>query len=529
MHPTISLCYNSLLGGKVLALPLILEDPTSPVRVSGIFQEVEQSVSIKSQLIKIAGEKGIIDDQAKMKAFNASNSLDPARAPNYVVRVKSAKEAKQIVDLANKEGIPVIPSSSGTHFNGNVIANQGGIVVDLSGMKKIVEFDERNRKVMIEPGVTWKELGAKLKKKQAMTMNPLLPNARSAVVTACLERQPALNPQFEYGEPMSSMEMIWPTGELFRTGTASSIGFPKNFADGGYPYGPGPIDPIRLLQGAQGTMGIVTWANIKTEYLPPVNKSFFIGFDSAETMVEAMYAIQRRRIGHECLALDNLNLATILAKDMSDDFIRLRKALPEWSLLLILGGGRWFPEDKIAYQEETLRELQANIFPDSPLAEVIPGYGSTRTLPDLLRNPWPEEQTYWKWRNRGACQDMFFITTLEKAPMFVDAVREVARLCGFDTANLGIYIQPIENASAAHVEFNFYYNPNNDEEVDITEVAYTMSIEEALKLEAHFSRPYGKIMSDLVYEKAGSYTALLKQTKEMFDPKHIMNPGKLCF
>ena len=79
------------------------------------------------------------------------------------------------------------------------------------------------------------------------------------------------------------------------------------------------------------------------------------------------------------------------------------------------------------------------------------------------------------------------------------------------------------------MEFNFYYNPNSVEEVATAKLAYTVAIEEALKLQAHFSRPYGKIMSDLVYEKAGSYTALLKQTKEMFDPKHIMNPGKLCF
>ncbi|MFO8101587.1 MAG: FAD-binding oxidoreductase [Dehalococcoidia bacterium] len=486
-------------------------------------------MSISSKLVKIAGERGVIEEQAKMKSFNYSCSLDPPRTPNYVVRTKSAEEVRKVIKLANKEGVPVIPSSSAIHFNGNTIANQGGIVIDLSGMKKIIEFDERNRKVMIEPGVTWKELGARLKKKQAMTMNPLLPHARSSVVTACLERQPALNPQFEYGEPISSMEMVWPTGEIFRTGTASSTGYPKNFADGGYPYGPGPIDPIRLLQGAQGTMGIVTWANIKTEFLPPVNKSFFIGFESMNTMVEALYAIQRRRIGHECFALDNLNLATILARDMSDDFPKLRKALPGWSVLLILGGGRWFPEDKIAYQEEALRELQANVFPDSPLEEVIPGYGSTRTLPELLRNPWPEEELYWKWRTRGACQDMFFITVLEKAPLLAAAVSETVEECGFDPHNLGIYIQPIENASAAHMEFNFYYNPNSPEEVATTKFAYAAAIEEALKLEAHFSRPYGKIMSDLVYEKAGSYTALLKQTKEMFDPKHIMNPGKLCF
>ena len=484
-------------------------------------------MSIKEALIQIAGEKSVTDEPAKMKTFIESNCLDPCRAPNYVVRAKNVQEVQRIVQLANEATMPVVPASSGIHFNGNAVTSQGGIIIDLSGMKKIVEFDERNRKVMVEPGVTWKELSTRLKKKQAMTMIPLLPHPRSSVMTACLERQPALNPQFEYGEPISSMEMVWPTGEYFRTGTASSTGYPQNFADGGYPYGPGPIDPIRLLQGAQGTMGIVTWANIKTEYLPPVNKSFFIGFESGEMMVEAMYAIQRRRIGHECLALDRVNLGTILAKDMDSDYFRLQSALPGWAILLILGGGRWFPEEKIAFHEEALRELQANVFPNSPLSEVIPEYGSTRTLPDLLRNPWPEDSTYWKWRLKGACQEMFFVTLLEKAPMFADTLTDIVSDCGFDTTCLGRYIQPIENASAAHVEFDFYYDPDDPEEIAVTEIAYAAAIEAALKLEAHFSRPYGKIMSDLVYEKAGSYTALLKQTKDIFDPNRILNPGKL--
>jgi len=486
-------------------------------------------VNIKEELIKIVGAKGVTDDPSKMKSFTESHSLDPCRAPNFVVRVNNSSEVQRIIQLANEQRIPLIPASSGMHFNGNAVAMQGGIIVDLSGMKKVLEYDERNRKVMIEPGVTWKELAGRLKKKQAMTMIPLLPHARSSVVTSCLERQPALNPQFEYGEPISSMEMVWPTGEYFRTGTASSTGYPENFADGGYPYGPGPIDPIRLLQGAQGTMGIVTWANIKTEYLPPMNKSFFIGFESPEKMVEAIYAIQRRRIGHECLALDNTNLATILAGDMDNDYASLRKALPPWGVLLILGGGRWFPEEKIAFHEEALRELQANVFTESPLAEVIPGYGSTRKLPELLRNPWPEDVTYWKWRLRGACQEMFFITMLERAPMLVDTITDIIADCGFDTGNLGRYIQPIENASAAHIEFDFFYDPEDAEEMAVTEAAYTAAIEAALKLEAHFSRPYGRIMSELVYERSGSYTALLKQTKDIFDPNRVMNPGKLCF
>lgn len=487
-------------------------------------------MSTKEQLAKIVGARNVLDDPAKMRPHMQGHSLFcPPRSPNYVVRVKSVDQVQKVVELANRIQMPIIPSSSGVHFNGNAVAGRGGILIDLSGMKKILEVDQRNRKVMIEPGVTWKQLGPELAEYEFMTMNPLLPHAESSVVTACLERQPALNPRFEFGEPISSMQMVWPTGEIFRTGTASSTGYPDNFADGGYPYGPGPIDPLRLLQGAQGTMGIVTWANIKAEYLPKVDKAFHIGFDCLCCLADAMYAIQRRRIGNECLALDRLNLATILARDMNSDFERLMTSLPEWSLLLVLGGPRWFPEDKIAYEEEALRELQDSVFPANPISEVIPGYGSTRILPEMLRSPWPESEIYWKWRYKGACEELFFITELEKAAEFVDSVTDSAAAAGFEAEDIGKYVQPIENASAAHIEFDFYYDPEDEGEIAALRTAYEAAVDACLKLEAHFSRPYQKVVCEKAYERAGSYTALLKQTKDIFDPNRIMNPGKLCF
>ena len=58
---------------------------------------------------------------------------------------------------------------------------------------------------------------------------------------------------------------------------------------------------------------------------------------------------------------------------------------------------------------------------------------------------------------------------------------------------------------------------------------FAAAVAEALRLEAHFTRPYGKLMSDMVYDKAAGYTALLKKAKHILDPNHIMNPGTLCF
>jgi FAD/FMN-containing dehydrogenase len=487
-------------------------------------------VNLKEELIKIAGKKAVLDDPTAMAPYSVRRSLWTTQLPNVVVSVKNMDQAQEVVQLANEKKIPLKPSSSGIHFR-ETGPNCGGILLDLSKMKKISKIDNRNRKVTVEAGVTWGELTEELKKQRMRTIMPLLPHAHSSVLVSCLERDPLAIPMFEYGELILSMQMIWPTGELFRTGSAATIDFGKkgNFAEGCYPYGPGPIDAMRLMQGAQGTMGTAIWANVKTERLPEVNKSYFIPFEQSEDAVQAMYAIQRRRIGHECFAINNINLAALLAGDMSKGFAKLHKQLPPWSVLMVLSGAKYFPEEKIAYEKEALIEVRNSVFPFTEILELIPGFGPTKSLPERLRNPWPADQTYWKDRYKGACQDLFFITTMEKVPVFVDIVQQIAADLGHHPKEIGMYIQPIEYGAGAHVEFNLFYDPDNAEEMETVTHVYTESIKEALRLEAHFTRPYGKLTSDLVYEKAASYVMLARKTKEIFDPNNIMNPGILCF
>lgn len=487
-------------------------------------------MKLKEELIKRVGAEAVTDDPGALKPYTVRHSLWPTPYPNVVVSAGNMEEAQKVIQFANERKVPLKPSSSGVHFRetGPLL---GGILLDLSRMKKITKIDNRNRKVTVEPGVTWGELTEELAKQQMRTILPLVPHADSSVLVSCLERDPSVIPMFEYGELILSMQMIWPTGELFRTGSAATIGFGKegNLAEGCYPYGPGPIDAMRLMQGAQGTMGTALWANIKTERLPGVNKPYFIPFEHSEDVVEALYAIQRKRIGHECFAVNSVDLAGLLAKDMATDYVRLEKQLPPWSVLMILSGAKYFPEDKIAYEKEALFEVRNHVFPFTEILDVIPGFGSTKSLPELLRNPWPADETYWKERFKGACQDLFFITTLGRAPIFVDTVNRIAAEQGYDQREIGMYIQPIEFGAGAHVEFNLFYDPDNPEEIETVKQVYTESIKEALRLEAHFTRPYGKVAADLVYEKAGSYTLLAKKTKEILDPNNIMNPGTLCF
>ena len=314
-------------------------------------------MSIKDKLVGVLGPDRVYDSPEVLDTYCTDFSLTSPGTPTCVVYPQESKEVQSIVNLANEQHIPIIPCSSRVHFFGTTIPKLGGIIVDLQKMNKMWDPDERNRKITIGAGVTWKQLYAKLEEKDLMVCPPLLPHGDRSVITTLLEREPLVISLYEYGEPLMSMEVVWPNGTLFRTGSASAPGFPKTLVEGVNPQGPGVMDFYRLLQGAQGTMGIVTWAIIKTEYLSPKSRLFFIPFDRVEEAIEPMYTIQRRKIGYECFLMNRLNMALILAENYPDDFELYMKKFPAWTMVLALRGGRRRPEEKLHYEENALKKV----------------------------------------------------------------------------------------------------------------------------------------------------------------------------
>ncbi len=484
-------------------------------------------MSTKSELSEIVGEKFVLDDEKNLEAFSKDFSLIPHRMPSYVVQPGSAREVSEVVKLANEEKMPVIPASSGVHFYGSTVPSQGGIILDLGRMDKILDINGTDRLVRIEPGVSWEKLQSEMAKLGHTCIIPLLPHSSKSVLTTWLEREVPVNSRYEFAEPLTTMEVVWPNGDIFRTGSASTPGMPNSVAKGGNPQGPG-LDWYRLLQGAQGTMGVVTWGIIKFEHLPEVNKTFFFPFEKVEDAIEPTYKIQRRMLGNECLLLNKLNLATILAEDWTQDFEPLMKILPNWMLILVLSGAPRRPEEKIEYEEKALREICLQFPEIEPLAG-IPGIpGVERELPQMLRQPWNKNAPYWKHRLKGGSEDLFFIAKLSKVPEFVQEMNKIAIKYEFPLNEIGCYIQPIEQGRACHCEFNFYLNPEDSEEVERVHNLYLEVSKSLLNLGAHFSRPYG-VLAEIVYERATGYTTLLKKVKNLFDPNNVMNPGKLCF
>ena len=311
-------------------------------------------------------------------------------------------------------------------------------------------------------------------------------------------------------------------------GSASVNGYPDSVSKGANPSGPG-LDFYRLLQGAQGTMGVVTWTNLKIESIPKMDKVFLAPVDDLAYAQEFLYRILPRRIGQECLLLNNVDLAAIVAEKGFADFETLRATLPPWTLILVVSGLLRRPEEKIAYEENFLNQVVKNEFRKMELQDNLPEVpGIGRKLLSMLRNPWPAEKTYWKNIWKGGSQSLFFIARPNATPVYVDIVKKVAPQSGYPVNDIGIYIQPIEHNRACHMEFTFFYDPANAAEKARMSDLYRNVALSLLNQGAFFTRPYGELAS-MVYERASGYTMALKRVKKVFDPKNIMNPGNLCF
>ncbi|MFA5317428.1 MAG: FAD-linked oxidase C-terminal domain-containing protein, partial [Dehalococcoidales bacterium] len=227
------------------------------------------------------------------------------------------------------------------------------------------------------------------------------------------------------------------------------------------------------------------------------------------------------------LILNDTNLAAILA-DGPEQFQHFRATLPAWTMVLVQRALRRRPEEKLAYEADCLRDMMRASFRGLDLWETLPGVAAAeKVLPEMLRKPWPKERPYWKHAYRGACEELQFMTTLERIGWYPPEVAAVAAEFQYASDDIGVYIQPVQDGHACQMQFSFYYDPEDaGEKAGIREL-HRQATAAVMARGAYITRPY-PVVADMVYQKYGEYAALLRRFKKHFDPNGILNPGNLC-
>jgi FAD/FMN-containing dehydrogenase len=484
--------------------------------------------SIVEALSGVVGNENVISDVETLKKYSSDTSLMPARMPDFVVRVLTREEVMGVIKIANENSIPVVPRSSGTGTYGTGIPLEGGIILDLSGMKRIPRVDTRNRWALFEAGVTFGELKDELDKLGMQTLNTLLPRKDKSIMTSVLEREPVLSTKTECDEPYRTMELVWGTGEMLRTGAMCVDSIPaeeipeKTKSDLCSIGGPG-LDWWRLVTGCQGTFCVGTIMNVKIFHKPLLQKLVFLPFENLEDAVKPFYAIQHREIGHEAFLLNAYDIAAILAENDAE-ISELTKKLPKYAIMVNLWGGQFFPEDRLAYEEKAINEIA-----DQFRCEVTEGFSAIQDanvrLQEMLNGPW-EGETYWKDRNKGACLEMVFHSGLDKVPAHWELFKKVAGDFGIDTRDLGIYVQPRQRARVCHVEFHIPCSAEAGNELDNIKAFHRAAFDALINAGAIMYRPYYD-WAETIYARSGYTFEVIKKLKKIVDPGRTLNPGKI--
>lgn len=473
-------------------------------------------------------------DHSVLAAYSDGRNHPPGR----VIRIQNTRMLADTVKTAREHGIPLYPvSSAPPHYRSLLNMSPGSWILDFSGMGNVLKINRRNRMAMFEAGVTFEQLNPQVRREGLRLMLPLMPRQGKSILASYSDREPTIYPRYQWdlSDPLLCMEIVYGTGDIFRTGAAAGPGsIEEQWAVGDYqksPMGPGQNDWYRMIQGAQGTIALATWASAKCEVKPEIEKLSVAGSETLPALLEASYRMLYRKLTDIHFILDRHAFASLIAKT-PEQYQEASRQVGKWNLIYSISGIHYFPEERIKYlSRETEKEVKhqnAKIIPvpligEAPLLGMLQKPNAlTPEKKNMLAAGFPEEK-HWKDRLYGTHGEIYFQTTLDRAAHLVGKMDQLADEAGIDEERKGIYIQPQLGGRCCHVEFILAAEQQELDKIrEFCDRAAAPMVAEG----AFFSRPHGQWAGPAM-GGASSSVDIFHKIKNIFDPDGILAPGRL--
>jgi glycolate oxidase len=229
------------------------------------------SISIE-KLKNIVGEENVRDNIADRYVYGSDSSVHEAM-PQVIVRPQNIEQVQNLMRYANSEKIPIIPRGSGSGMCGQVVPVQGGIILDMKGMNRILEINPQDGYCRVEPGVVDDDLNKALK-----PYGVFYPPTPASSVVATIGGEIANNASggrsVKYGaarDAVLAMKVVLTNGECVSLGSTTRV------AASGYPL-------ERLMVGSEGTLAVIVEACLR---FVPIPKLRCLGISKFNTLKEA--------------------------------------------------------------------------------------------------------------------------------------------------------------------------------------------------------------------------------------------------
>src|SRR5882724_4424731 len=256
-----------------------------------------------AQFKSIIGEQYILVDKDSLNHYAHDETENLHYLPEIVLKPRTAGEISAIMQICNRDGIPVTPRGAGTGLSGGALPQLGGVLISTERMNNILEIDESNLQVTTEPGVITEVLQNAVKEKGLFY--PPDPSSRGSCFIGGNIAENSGGPKaVKYGvvkDYVLNLEIVLPTGEIMWTG-ANVL---KNST--GY-------NLTQLIVGSEGTLAIVTKIVLKLIPFPQYDLLMLVPFGSLEKASEAVSAIFREGYTPSALELMEVDALKITSR-----------------------------------------------------------------------------------------------------------------------------------------------------------------------------------------------------------------------
>ena len=436
-----------------------------------------------------------------LHAYGHDETEDLVHPPQVVVRPRTTGQVAAVMKACHTHRVPVTPIGARTGLSGGALSVHGGVGLALDRMDRIVDIDERNLQVTVEPGVITQVLQEAVAEK-GLYYPPDPASRGSCSIGGNLAENSGGPRAVKYGvtrDFVLNLEVVLPDGEVIWTG-ANTL---KNST--GY-------DLTRLLVGSEGTLGIITKAVLRLVPLPRENRLLLVPFDSPYKACEAVSAVFRAGITPSAMEF------------MERDAI-------DWSL-------RFIGDDSLSVPDEVQAHLLVEVDGNDPdalmkdceaILEVMEAHGAGEVL---FAETAAQKDTLWLLRRKvgeavksnSVYKEEDTVVPRYELPRLLEGVKEIGRRYGFQSVCYGhagdgnLHVN-IVKGDLSHEAWKEEVPKAIREIFELTvSLGGTLSGEHGIGL---VQRPY----MDIAFSKV--QLDLMRRVKEAFDPLGILNPGKV--
>lgn len=449
-------------------------------------------------LSSIVGEENVKNDIIDRYCYSMDASIYRS-IPDVVVFPKSTDQVSEIMDFANVNEIPVTPRGAATGLCGGAVPLEGGIVMDLTKMNKILEIDLDNLCVKVEPGVIQFQLNQELKP-HGFFFPPTPGSKKMCTIGGMISTNAGGMRAIKYGVTRNfvlGLKVVLASGEVIDLGGKTlkrCLG----------------LDLIQFFVGSEGTLGIITEALLRIIPLPEETAVIIAPFEEINEAAKAVKSVLSNTIP---TAIEIMDSGIIKAVNSYIPELNL----PEVDAILYfeVGGTR----------EEVKRQTEL-------IVEICKKHNSNNI--QWTSDP-SEKQMLWQGREAagGAIMNLDkrlvrvyeaedVCVPISKIPEMVKKFQEISKKYGIPVCLYG-------HAGDGNIHSGVLIDVRKQEEWQKLKRLTSEVYEAAMSLGGNISAEHGigVLRADWMERVQGQGLDYIKKIKKVFDPKGILNPGKL--